>query len=683
MILVVADGAPCRRRSASPTPSISSILFFLSRPATPRSAWRRPFGGARRGRIVDLGAADLDPELAGLPDLAEHVGRRAARPWPGCRRSSGSGRRRDHARPPRSSFRAGRRGSRRRSRRGPSRSPRSHKTIRALSSQRARSPRARRHRRAAGQLDPAQHLHQLEEQIAGGADHQQAHDQPEHVAGLDQQQGEDAGDDRQQGQKPSRRRTTGATARPARRTSRARNRTIPAAAGCSPLDLVAGQPGRPGWPAPSSAASDGWQIVDHAGRSPGASGVSAPGPRRRGASERSALAVGTNHCPARAAARRGPPAAAAWRRGRGRRTCRRLVRRIVAPRLRLRLRQRAPRSPLAPRRRRAASARPSRVLPRRASARTTAIRRAPASRTAATLPASIPPMAKNGTVRVAGGVARPARRRPPGAPAWSAWREPGRRRCSRSSRAVPRHRSAPGLRVDSPTIRLGADDPARACATGMSSCPTCTPSAPARATRSGRSLRISSAPWAAHSAAKRRAAATIRRRCPSLTRSWTMSTPPRRRCATKTRSGCASQTRYRRARSSALAKVGHGRESARPALGSLSREPTVGLRGRTLIRRPSRPDRVMPAQGGRMSQHRSRSSRRRRHRRWRDRVVDRLARRCARAGGRRLERGRVGRGTSYYAAGMLAPLAEVMPGEEPMLDLGLRSAAAIPSSSPS
>jgi glycine oxidase len=43
-----------------------------------------------------------------------------------------------------------------------------------------------------------------------------------------------------------------------------------------------------------------------------------------------------------------------------------------------------------------------------------------------------------------------------------------------------------------------------------------------------------------------------------------------------------------------------------------------------------------------------------------------------------LERGAVGRGTSYYAAGMLAPVAEVTPGEEPLLELGLRSASLYP-----
>ncbi|MGA9860416.1 MAG: FAD-dependent oxidoreductase, partial [Solirubrobacteraceae bacterium] len=43
-----------------------------------------------------------------------------------------------------------------------------------------------------------------------------------------------------------------------------------------------------------------------------------------------------------------------------------------------------------------------------------------------------------------------------------------------------------------------------------------------------------------------------------------------------------------------------------------------------------------------------------------------------------LERDRAGSGTSFHAAGMLAPIAEVTPGEEPLLTLGLRSARAYP-----
>jgi glycine oxidase len=43
-----------------------------------------------------------------------------------------------------------------------------------------------------------------------------------------------------------------------------------------------------------------------------------------------------------------------------------------------------------------------------------------------------------------------------------------------------------------------------------------------------------------------------------------------------------------------------------------------------------------------------------------------------------LERDEAGHGTSHYAAGMLAPVAEVTPGEEPLLELGLRSARLYP-----
>ncbi|HEX3688413.1 MAG TPA: glycine oxidase ThiO [Solirubrobacteraceae bacterium] len=57
-----------------------------------------------------------------------------------------------------------------------------------------------------------------------------------------------------------------------------------------------------------------------------------------------------------------------------------------------------------------------------------------------------------------------------------------------------------------------------------------------------------------------------------------------------------------------------------------------------------------------------------------------IAWRAAQAGLRPLvlDRGRVGGGTSHYAAGMLAPVAEVTPGEEPLLELGLRSARLYP-----
>ena len=43
-----------------------------------------------------------------------------------------------------------------------------------------------------------------------------------------------------------------------------------------------------------------------------------------------------------------------------------------------------------------------------------------------------------------------------------------------------------------------------------------------------------------------------------------------------------------------------------------------------------------------------------------------------------LERGQAGSGTSHVAAGMLAPIAETTAAEEPLLELGLRSARAYP-----
>ena len=110
--------------------------------------------------------------------------------------------------------------------------------------------------------------------------------------------------------------------------------------------------------------------------------------------------------------------------------------------------------------------------------------------------------------RVRGRVARRARARPPGGPAWSASRAPARRRCSRRRSASPASTCA-GECVDCPTS-ASAPTSARASATGRSSWPTWTPSAPAAATRSGRSLRMNSAPARAQRARGRsRAAARI------------------------------------------------------------------------------------------------------------------------------------------------------------------------------
>ena len=96
-----------------------------------------------------------------------------------------------------------------------------------------------------------------------------------------------------------------------------------------------------------------------------------------------------------------------------------------------------------------------------------------------------------------------ARVRRPAVPAWSASRGRGRRRCSRR-RACARRRSARGVCVEARRADRGRRV-ARASADGMSSWPTCTPSAPALSTRSGRSLRMNSAPWARTAAANRRA----------------------------------------------------------------------------------------------------------------------------------------------------------------------------------
>ena len=92
---------------------------------------------------------------------------------------------------------------------------------------------------------------------------------------------------------------------------------------------------------------------------------------------------------------------------------------------------------------------------------------------------------------------------------------------------------------------VGADRRAR-CAGVSSSWPTWTPSAAQASTRSGRSLRMNSAPCAS-AAARKRFAASIRPSSSSdLSRSWIRSAPPRS-AASRNARGRASQTRYRRA----------------------------------------------------------------------------------------------------------------------------------------
>ena len=128
------------------------------------------------------------------------------------------------------------------------------------------------------------------------------------------------------------------------------------------------------------------------------------------------------------------------------------------------------------------------------SARTTAIRAAPGGRARRRgCSASMPPMAKNGTARVRGRVAHQLEpdRRAPGL---------GRGGVDRADADVvdagwPRVdlRRACGWRGR--RVR-SARPPARACATGMSSWPTWTPSAPAATRQVGRSLTMNRAPCA-------------------------------------------------------------------------------------------------------------------------------------------------------------------------------------------
>ena len=73
--IVVAADRDLPSPASAPSPSITSILFFLNSPATPPVSVLITF--SRRcddGGEVDLRLADLDAELAGLADLGEDVG---------------------------------------------------------------------------------------------------------------------------------------------------------------------------------------------------------------------------------------------------------------------------------------------------------------------------------------------------------------------------------------------------------------------------------------------------------------------------------------------------------------------------------------------------------------------------------------------------------------------------------
>ena len=202
------------------------------------------------------------------------------------------------------------------------------------------------------------------------------------------------------------------------------------------------------------------------------------------------------------------------------------------------------------------------------------------------LPASMPPMAKNGTVAWPRGVAHQLEpdRRPPGL---------GRGRVHRADADVVDVAPAPSSRrrgrssicsgewVERPTRRSGPTI-ARA-GDGVSSWPTCTPSAPAAATRSGRSLRMNSAPCAAQArgeASGRRH--DLRRRGVLHAQLHEVDAAAQRgrsrnasdaRVADEVQAGVASS----RSRRSGTPSVWQDRGASIDANGS----PAIGLRGRT------------------------------------------------------------------------------------------------------
>ena len=149
-----------------------------------------------------------------------------------------------------------------------------------------------------------------------------------------------------------------------------------------------------------------------------------------------------------------------------------------------------------------------------------------ASTAAGTFAASSPPIANHG---LRDGARARTRRTPaprPGGRAWSASRAPGRPRGSRRRRRRRAASACAGAWVERPTIRSGPTTRARRAGV-PSSWPTCTPSAPHASTRSGRSLRMNSAPCASAAARNARAAATSASSSSVLSRSWIRSTPPR------------------------------------------------------------------------------------------------------------------------------------------------------------
>src|SRR5438105_4068553 len=144
-----------------------------------------------------------------------------------------------------------------------------------------------------------------------------------------------------------------------------------------------------------------------------------------------------------------------------------------------------------------------------------------------------------------------------------------------------------------------------------------------------------------------------------LSRSWTMSTPPRS-AACRKRSPCPSQTRYRRADCSRLRL---SPRSPRSRSRSCSMSPVWHELGASIEDlKPSnrQSSQVIIIGGGVIGLA----------------VAWRLAQQGA--GVVLLERGEPGRGASHVAAGMLAPVSEADPREEPLLRFGIASARAYP-----
>src|SRR4051794_1107074 len=184
---------------------------------------------------------------------------------------------------------------------------------------------------------------------------------------------------------------------------------------------------------------------------------------------------------------------------------------------------------------------------------TTTTLSAPAAITCDTFWTSIPPIANQGTGAWSAGNStrpRPVAGRP--SLVGVAHTGPTLTWSGRSAPAAPFAASSCASEcVDRPT-RWSGPAWARASATGTSSWPTWTPSAPHASTRSGRSFKMNSAPCSR--AVRRKGSesdtSSSAQRGP-FSRSWTMSVPPRRaacRSAVGSRPfGRPSQTKYRRA----------------------------------------------------------------------------------------------------------------------------------------